>query len=233
MNERSRFFEDVAYSRLEASLDFGNSLIGEENPARLRMILEEIIANGDKTLEQVGDSANPHLLSYTHMTMAAAQVDLANIETDEPTRKDRIHAAAEHCDIATAIALDSRTTFLPFNIMSWAMAVLANALRLSQGRQQRAIESRLSRCARDIPELLQKKQDDRLEAAKIHTTCQCLLIGAEDVENPSERTIVLQEALRMAQDAQRIFFSSGGFEAVLQVGETITKVNAALGSESP
>lgn len=208
----------------------GGSLIEQKDPAQRRAILEEIISNGEKTLDQLGDSANPHLLSHTHMTMAAARVDLANLETNEATRAELVHFGMEHCEIAIAVALGSGTTIVPATVIPWTMVVLTGALQTARGLQHQAIEAQLSTCVRELVRVFENQKQDRWKGAQTLFMSQCLAEGARSLENPSEREIVLQRALELGQGGLRMLLGAGDLEVARQARATIKEIQATLNS---
>lgn len=230
MNEHkaTQLLEDAAYARLKSSEALGGSLIGEKDSVRARAILEEIISNGEKTLDQLGDLANPHLLSYTHMTMAAAQVDLADLEPNEATRAELISTGVEHCGVALAVALESEATIVSTVVIPWTMVVLAGALRTAQGLQRQDIEARLLTCIQELAEVFEKQKLDRKKGAQTLFVSQCLLEGALSADKPSERKIVLQRALELVHDALRTLLGAGDFEVARQARATTSEIEAAL-----
>jgi hypothetical protein len=218
---------DAAYARLKTSQALSASLLGEQDPTQARQILEEIISNCERNLEQVGRFANPHLLSETHIQLATAKIDLAEHEQDPEERERLVRSSTEHSEIAAAVALDSDTTVLPTEILPWSMTVLSKALGYLSGYQNQALQARLAGYARDLLQVYEKHRQMRWEGAQTLFAGQALFDSADLAADESEREAILERALSLAQEARQTLLRAGDREVAEQARRTQQEIEAA------
>ncbi len=217
---------DAAYARLKACEALGGSLVRERRPAAMRAALEAILANGRRTLAEVGETGDPYLLSHTHMTCAAARADLARLEVAGRGRYEHLRACGEHCDEALGIVLDGDSAAVALKVIPWAMVVLTSALNRARGHQLRAFQVRLETCVRELEEASERQQRDAAAAAKTLFASQALLEGAGALA-PAARAVVLRRAGALASEASGALRRAGAVEIAAQAKATIAAIAAA------
>lgn len=225
---RRQQLSDAAFARLKTSEALSGSLLGEKDPAQARQTLSEIIAHCERNLEQVGDFANPHLLSETHITLAMAKIDMAGYEEDPTEQEQLARSSTEHCEIAVAVALDSDTTVLPAEILPWAMTVLAKALGYISGYQNQALQGRLGAYARELMQVYEKHREMRWEGAQTLFAGQALFDSADLAADESEREAILRRALSLAQEARQTLLRAGDRDVAEQARQTLEEIEAAF-----
>jgi hypothetical protein len=225
---RIQQLHDAAYARLKTSEALSGSLLGEQDPNQARQTLEEIISNCERNLEQVGEFANPHLLSETHIQLATAKIDLAEYEQDPEQRKQLVRSSTEHCEIAAAVALDSDTTVLPTEILPWAMTVLSKALGYLSGYQNQALQARLAGYARDLLQVYERHRHLRWDGAQTLFAGQALFDSVDLAADDSEREAILQRASSLVREARQTLLRAGDREVAEQARKTQEKIEAAL-----
>lgn len=225
---RRQQLSEAAYARLKTTEALSGSLLGEDDPAKARQTLSEIIAHCERNLEQVGEFANPHLLSETHITLAMAKIDMASYEDDPTVREQFARSSTEHCEIAVAVALDSETSVLPAEILPWAMTVLAKALGYTSSYQYQALQGRLSAYARDLLQVYENHKEMRWEGAQALFAGQALMDSAGVAEDDSEREAILRRAFSLTQEAHQTLLRAGDREVAEQARRTMDEIEAEL-----
>jgi hypothetical protein len=217
---------DAAYARLITSEALSGSLLGQQEPVGARQTLQEIISNCERNLEQVGEFANPYLISETHIQLATAKIDLAEIEEDPVKCEQLVRSSTEHCEIAAAVALDSDTTILPAEILPWAMSVLSKALGYLSGYQNQALQGRLAGYARELLQVYEKHRQMRWDGAQTLFAGQVLFDSADLAEDDSEREAILQRALALVQDARQTLIRAGDRQVAEQARRMQQEIEA-------
>jgi hypothetical protein len=223
---RRQQLSEAAYARLKTAEALSGSLLGEVDSAKARQTLSEIIAHCERNLEQVGEFANPHLLSETHITLAMAKIDMVSYEADPMVQEKFTRSSTEHCEIAVAVALDSETSVLPAEILPWAMTVLAKALGYASGYQFQALQGRLSAYARDLLQVYEDHQEMRWEGAQALFAGQALLDSADVAADASEREAILRRAFSLTQEAHQTLLRAGDREVAEQARRTLDEIEA-------
>jgi hypothetical protein len=232
LSPEKRELENSAYLRLTASEDLGESLVSETDPGRIRKKLAEIISNCETILQQMDDSANRHLLSQTHMMIGAAQVDLANVENDEATKTRLIKAGLDHCELAMSAALASGTSFLPAEVIAWSMVVSAKAFQNAQGEERLHIKELVSKRTQELARLFGKQFHDQQTGAETLFAAQTLLALCEPETDSAERTMMLQNAIKLGRKALRDLVSAGDWQASEEARETVARIQMTSGLKS-
>src|SRR5208283_2440 len=193
--ETQREQEESAYERLVATTTLTGTLVSETNPAKRSETLRAIISNGETNLEQVSTSANPLLLIHSRMAIASAQVNLALVESDEATKTKLVQDAMNHCDVAIAAGLACGITLIPAAVIPWSMAIMAEALPITQGEQNLAIQQRISTWGKNLPEVSAKQSQSRQRGIESLLESQTLL-AVSDLGDSSKRSATLQNAMQ-------------------------------------
>lgn len=210
------------YGRLQASIDLGGTLVHLRGPAEQRSVLGQIRANGLATIERVGAVADPYLLSHTHMTLAAAEYDLASIASDA-ARDGHVARGTRHAFDALKHALDSGTTVLSTAILPWALVVLTGGLRHARGADREAIQALIAGCADGLPREHDKQVRDRRTAARLLFEAQLLLRGAAQIVG-NDRSILLRRVADTAREARRTAVGAGDRRVSDQARELLAQI---------
>ena len=218
----------AAYERLGSCFVLGGTLLRVREPARIRAALEQIASDSRRLLDEVGADADPYLLSHVHMTIAAAQLDLAGLD-DGPTRSGRVRQGLDHALESVRIGLASRTPLLSTAILPWALVVLVGGLRAAQGEERRGLCALLERCARELPRAEAQRKRAQREGARALFRSQLLHVGAQAVVDPAARAVVLRRALDRASQAQCTLLGAGDRAGATRANETVTRIRSAVG----
>ena len=230
--ESALALEDAGYQRLNECRRLGAELADPANMSRAGSILGDIIARCTQTLSECADSNNPHLLSHTHMAMAAAWVDAAFVEAEEEYRAGQLDSVLQSCQASLQLARKSGTTILPIMILPWGLVVLAGALRTAKGSQAANLRKLHDDCVREFGEVMVAQREARLSAARELIKGQCLLECASAATTPTERAAVLQRGLEIVRKARRGFLDSGAGDLAQRALEAIMRAEADLAAPS-
>ncbi|MBN2147450.1 MAG: hypothetical protein JW726_08675 [Anaerolineales bacterium] len=200
---------DAAYARLMASEKLGASLASARTSQQQRMILEEIVSNGQKTIEQMGHSGDPYLLANTYLSLTAAYTDLAGLEEAAAKKYSLLREAGEYADLASASAAESKHSIVAIEMLPWLLNVMTRALYQTSGSQNQAMQLRILRVSNQLKAAFKRQQQERTRAAQDLYTAQLLLRGLEAVKKPSERRTVLVQAQKVAQAARTTAVGAG------------------------
>jgi hypothetical protein len=227
VNAAGRALYETEYARLRKSIELGGALVTLKKAEQQRPVLEQIIANGDTTLERAGDVGDPYLLSNTRMTIAAAQYDLANIEPSDAQRARRVAAGTRECVAAVKLALRSGTPMLPAEVLPWALVVLAGGLRAARGAESGPVQALMTGCANAIPNVFEQQKQGRIAGAQGLFQAQLLLRGAKQLSDSQDRTTVLARAAEVARDARRTLLGVGDRAAATQAKALLAEIERA------
>lgn len=228
VNAEMQALYKAEYARLRTSIDLGGTLVHLRQPQQQRPVLDQIILNGNTTLESTGAVADPYLLSNTRMTLAAADYDLASAETKDDTRARRITSGTRQCETAVKIALESGTTMLSMEILPWALVVLTGGLRAARGAERAPVQALMISCAEALPRMHEQMKSDRQLGARTLFEAQLLLRGAGQLTDPVERGVVLARAAEVGRDARRILLGAGDRDAARQAQALLAEIDASL-----
>ncbi len=221
----------AAYERLWSCLALGGTLTRTREPARVRTILERILADGRRLLDDTRGSADPYLLSHVRMALAAASFDLAAVASDD-IRRERVREGLDHALASVRAARASGTPMLPCRVLPWALVVLAGGLRVAEGHARELVAALIERCALELPKAEDERRRAWRDGARALFRSQLLFAGAERVADRGARTVVLRRALGRARQARRALLGGGDRSGAAQAKDAVARIDAALATLS-
>lgn len=197
------------------------------DPSARLTVLSPVIGEGQRMVERCAAVNNPDLIADLYLTLATAEVELAasgQSGTEGSLQRDAI----DHCDLAVATAIGSQTTFVPAEILPWAMGTLSYARTRDPRGQERLLDARLSSYSRDLGRTLEQMEADRQHGSDTFAESAVLFAASNEVTDLADYRRVVGLAVEQAQEARRLLLSTGDFEIARLATDHIEAMQRAL-----
>ncbi len=197
---------DAAHARLYASEKLAAGLLDNRDPAFQRIILQEILDNGQKTLDQMAHRGDPYLMASTYLFMAEASFDLSAITSYSLEKENLLHRTLDFADLAAGSALESEHMAVPLVLLPELLTVLTRllaAVSVAPGQplnpQQRLVQNRIRGAVRALVDCEERQRQDRRQVAQDLYVVQTLAASADWVESQPDQKKVLEKAQELVQ----------------------------------
>ncbi len=226
---------DAAYARLYASEKLAGGLLKARDPAHQRIILQEILENGQKNLDQMAQSGDPYLVASTYLSMAEACFDLSEIAANAAEKENLLHRSLDYADLASGSALESEYSLVPLAILPELLVMLTRALgsvtppgQVGPTSQMRLLQMRIRNLVGSLAQAADQQTHDRRQAARELFEVQTLAESAYWLDGREDQKKVLQKAQELALRTLQKARGAGDRNLTVQVQRVLVEIERGL-----
>lgn len=224
----------AAYARLLAMEKLQEGLVNARTPLQKKMILEEVMDHGQRTIRQVGECSDENLITQTTINMAYAAFDLAELAETDSERENLIRQCVENCDLSANSALESEHSVLALDFLPDILALLVQVMDRVQktgleGTLLKNIQLTFARHVQSYEKAGEKQKKDRRQSARDLATAQLLYQAENDLsisEHRKANRIVMDKVLDIARQARLKALGASDREIAGQAEALIREIEA-------
>lgn len=203
------------------------TLSPEISPATHRAAMQNISSEGEKLL---GGAVplNVEQVSTINLLVADALANLALSGSDAKKRSQYLDQCFQHCDAALEAALKADSSGLVCDAAAHATTLLVSCGNLIPEEEHSSLESRAKKYTTLFEQYLDYQAIDRQLGAKKLKLSYSLASCLEEVEDPVERRILLEEAASSAIEAGEYFMRARDWENFERVQADLNALQISL-----
>ncbi len=221
--------DEPAYDWLENQTALLGELDPDKNSGLYAEALQKMISEGSEKLAH-SDKEDPVLFCNLQRLLAEARLDLALVEAQADDRDTLLYESFQHCAVVISTLQTQKIYGLTCTLLPRTLAILGYVFYNIAPEKNSLLYAAQKEAIDLLESSLAQQQLDREKAADLMAAGRFLVHSLNDISNPADRRVVLEQALDNFRQAAYLAGGAFDFDLNGQAQKCQTAVEAALSS---